>query len=112
MPVGSSGCERSAIRNRSRRQVRFAPGADIAETEHDKAQVWLGDFLLPRPARRMESAKALASAGHETYVGDDNRIRLNYHVRAFIKSALSLYAIDISATGVANNEVANRWRRH
>jgi hypothetical protein len=30
----------------------------------------------------MESAKALAPAGHETYVGDDNRIKLNYDVRA------------------------------
>jgi hypothetical protein len=28
-------------------------------------------------------------AGHEAYVGDDNRIKLNYDVRAFIKSALS-----------------------
>ena len=60
----------------------------------------------------MGSAKALAPAGHETYVGDDNRIKLNYDVRAFIKSALSLNAIDISATGVANSEVANRWRRN
>ena len=51
-------------------------------------------------------------AAREAYVEDDNRIKLYYHVRAFMKSAPGPDAIDIGGMGVATAKVASHSRRH
>ena len=41
------------------------------------------------PRYHLIACKWPITRGHEAHVGNDNRIKLNYDIRAFIKSALS-----------------------
>jgi hypothetical protein len=53
------------------------------------AEISLGSTWSIMPRYHLIACKWPITPGHEAYVGDDNRIKLNYDVRAFMKAALS-----------------------